>query len=180
MSSYKERFLKDWNEFIALVKSDIRRRIDENGTFTIAEINTILATERNRWFDSSRPQGAWLKKLKEYDSAIGSDFEQKLKSMTLKDMDIPTNDSPVPPTLISVGLGLGVGLIANALNWAWWKVGGVTLLTLVFVGGAVLTHWKDKNNRKKIFGRDQCLQQLELYRLELVKLCEEMDAKLSK
>lgn len=173
--TYKDEFLKQWNNFTSIIRSEIKKRLNDNSSCSSSDLNKILFSERDKWFSEYQYQGAWLRKLKRHNKDIADSFEWTLGEIKFGDINIPPDTSFMPYALASAGVGAGGFILTSTLKLAAWQILGTTILLPAVTGKVLHTVWKDKNQQNKTACGDFYINQLEQFKLELVKLCEEAD-----
>jgi hypothetical protein len=112
--NWETEFNTQWQTFLNLVETRVRREMKASGRFDLAAVNTILQSEAAKWSDPSHYNGAWLQKLRRSDAALSEEFQTRLATLQATPPDAPRRHFPVWPIL----LGLGVVAAAFfALRW---------------------------------------------------------------
>ena len=112
--NWEAEFNTQWQTFLNLVETRVRREMKASGRFDLTAVNAILQSEAAKWSDPSHYNGAWLQKLRRSDAALSEEFQTRLATLQAASPNAPQRRFPVWPIL----LGLGVVAAAFfALRW---------------------------------------------------------------
>ncbi|MGH9837209.1 MAG: hypothetical protein ACREEM_00320 [Blastocatellia bacterium] len=110
----EKEFNSQWQTFLNLVETRVRREMKASGRFDLTAANAILQSEAAKWSDPSHYNGAWLHKLWRLDTALSEEFQTRLATLQVAPPDAPRRRFPVWPVLLSLGV---VATTFFALRW---------------------------------------------------------------
>jgi hypothetical protein len=171
----RDEFLQQWKELTATVESSIIKIAREGGVISADTLRDVFIAEKNKWLSDSQYQGMWLKRLKKRDEAAGTNFERKLKEITLEQIKIPAKSSFLPYALVACALGVICFLVTRSAHLAAWKIAGTTILIPILSGSALYQAWRSKNVKQQRESSTVYLQQLEQHKQDLLRFCEKVD-----
>lgn len=100
--SWVSEFTTQWQSFLEIVETLIRKEIKTTGQLDSNLANNIIKSEAEKWFISTHYSGAWLRKLTKRYADLGRDFRSTLEQLNLS-RDIALKYSlPILPISISI------------------------------------------------------------------------------
>ena len=61
--SWESEFASQWQTFMDIVETNVRRQIKNSGSLNSVFVNTVIQKEVEKWSQSNHFNGAWLRKL---------------------------------------------------------------------------------------------------------------------
>lgn len=100
--NWKEEFITQWQSFLDIVETLIRKEINENGHLDSILANKIIKSEVEKWSLSTHYNGAWLRNLTRKYPDIGEDFRSTLKELNLNREIAFRSSLPILPIGVSL------------------------------------------------------------------------------
>lgn len=81
--SWESDFNSQWQTFLDIVETQIRREIKNTGEFNSTFVDVVIQREIEKWSQSNHFNGAWLNKLNREFPSLGEKFRLKLDDLKL-------------------------------------------------------------------------------------------------
>ncbi len=95
--SWELEFDSQWQIFLDIVETRIRKKIDRNKKLDSELINSIIRSEVNKWSTRSHYNGAWLENLKRKHPSLGEEFQSALQRLRLSNEIFFNCDQSIVP-----------------------------------------------------------------------------------
>ncbi|WP_036487454.1 hypothetical protein [Myxosarcina sp. GI1] len=120
--SWESEFNTQWQSFVEIVETLIRKEIRKTGRLNATIANNIVGSEVENWFISTHYNGAWLRKLTQRHPDLGKDFRSTLEELNFNREIALKSSLPILPIVMSlvfmaiIFFGLGrIDLLGNSL-----------------------------------------------------------------
>jgi hypothetical protein len=157
LMNWESEFAAQWQMFMNIVQTRVRRDCIDAGHYDLASINAIIESERSKWLNSSHPNGVWLSKLRRRHEPIGSPFQATLQAVRL-DSPLALVESGFPWlwSAIVVALGTLTFLALRVLEFTIWQQSAAAVIVVVSSTSGFKT-WLSNRRRQTI---DQAISRL--------------------
>ncbi|NEN92783.1 MAG: hypothetical protein F6K48_29360 [Okeania sp. SIO3H1] len=105
--SWESEFISQWQTFMDIMETNIRRQVKNNGSLNSAFVNTVIKNEVEKWSNSNHFNGAWLRKLNREKPYLYEQFRTTLDTLH-SSSSISFNN---PSVVLSVMGGIGICVI---------------------------------------------------------------------
>lgn len=173
--SWEAEFTSQWQTFLDIVETLVRREIKKGGRMDSASINTIIESEVAKWSISNHYNGAWLRNLTRDHATLGDEFNAALKELRLKEPISFDPGFPIFHILAVVMFTIIAFFITKWRNMSIIKQIIVALAVAVMVTPFSTTLWG--NRKKKVIDSlvEQMRKELETIRYKLQAITARAD-----
>lgn len=126
----EQEFQKQWASLCNYLKSEMLKY--KNGDIDMNRIQSILDSEKKKWFLPGQYNNAWFEKLKRTNPQLAQDFEDTLKSVRIVPVNVKRNNFLLA-FLLSAIIGAAAGFAISRIFKAT-----VIISLLCITGGLVL------------------------------------------
>ncbi|WP_202221640.1 hypothetical protein [Okeania sp. KiyG1] len=105
--NWESEFTSQWQTFMDILETNIRRQVKSNGSLNSAFVNTVIKNEVEKWSNSNHFNGAWLRKLNREKPSLYEQFRTTLDTLHSSSC-ISFNN---PSIILSVMGGIGICVI---------------------------------------------------------------------
>lgn len=134
--SWESEFTNQWQLFVEIVETLIRKEIKKKGRLNTTIANNIVRSEAENWFISTHYKGAWLRKLKQRHPDLGKDFRRTIEELDFNREIALKSNLPILPIVVSllfmtiIFFGLGqIDILSDSLPKTipeWLKQGNIS------------------------------------------------------
>ena len=140
----EQEFQKQWVSLCNYIKSEILKF--NVGTIELNRIQSILDSEKKKWFLPGQYNNAWFEKLKRSNPEVAQEFEDTLKNIRIVPVNVKQSNYQLEFGIIAVigaAVGLGVSRIfmATIIPSLLWTAGGTVVGLLI--GNAICSQKKN-------------------------------------
>ncbi|MBD2650858.1 hypothetical protein H6G92_32610, partial [Nostoc foliaceum FACHB-393] len=119
--SWESEFNSQWQIFLDIVETRIRREIDSSKKLNSAFVNSVVRSEVDKWSISTHYNGAWLGILKRKYPSLGEEFQSVLKDICVSDDRYFRFDLPILK-FFKILLIAWVIILLLYLAWSTYKL----------------------------------------------------------